>query len=105
MTVYVDDMRLTARVGRITARWSHLWADDEDELHTFAARLGLRCAWFQRDEPRRDGSLDPFWHYDVTDTKRQQAIRLGAVPVGWLDAPDLMRARPPRARDDQEEAE
>lgn len=42
MTVYVDDMRVPARVGRINARWSHLMADTDEELHEFAARLGLR---------------------------------------------------------------
>jgi hypothetical protein len=42
MTVFVDDMRRPARVGRITADWSHLYADSDDELHAFAARLGLK---------------------------------------------------------------
>ena len=47
MTVYVDSLRIPATVGRITARWSHLVADSDDELHAFAARLGLRRAWAQ----------------------------------------------------------
>ena len=47
MTVYVDDAAIAATVGRITSRWSHLIADDQAELHSFAARLGLRRAWFQ----------------------------------------------------------
>lgn len=33
MTVYVDDFRVPARVGRINARWSHLTADTQAELH------------------------------------------------------------------------
>lgn len=32
MTVYVDDMRRPATVGRISARWSHLTADTREEL-------------------------------------------------------------------------
>ncbi|WP_375539284.1 DUF4031 domain-containing protein [Mycolicibacterium sp. CBMA 335] len=40
MTVYVDDMRMPARVGRIEARWSHLIADTDVELHAFAASIG-----------------------------------------------------------------
>jgi hypothetical protein len=47
VTVYVDDAAIAATVGWITSRWSHLIADDKDELHAFAARLGLRRAWFQ----------------------------------------------------------
>jgi hypothetical protein len=45
----------------------------------FAARIGLRRSWL-RDKPR------PRAHYDVTDSKRQQAIAAGAVPVTWPDA-------------------
>jgi hypothetical protein len=82
MTVYVDDWRQLARVGRITACWSHLTVgpdDDLEELHAFADRMGLRRSWFQ-DKPW------PRAHYDVTDSKRQQAIASGAVPVTWRDA-------------------
>lgn len=42
MTVYVDDIRMPARIGRIDARWSDLMADTDEELHAFAAKLGLR---------------------------------------------------------------
>jgi hypothetical protein len=82
MTVYVDDVRIPARVGRISARWSHLMVgpyDDIAELHAFAARIGLRRSWFQNKPwPRA--------HYDVTESKRQQAIAAGAVPVTWREA-------------------
>lgn len=44
MSVYVDDMRRPARVGRISGRWSHLMADSHDELEAFARRLDLRRA-------------------------------------------------------------
>jgi hypothetical protein len=77
MAVYVDDMRLQARVGRITARWSHLHADSVDELHGFAQRIGLKRAWFQ-DKPG-------FAHYDVTDTKRREAIRAGAKSITYRE--------------------
>ncbi len=82
MTVYVDDWRQPARAGRITARWSHLTVgpdDGLDELHAFAARIGLRRAWFQ-DQPW------PRAHYDVTDSKRPQAIAAGAVAITWREA-------------------
>lgn len=76
MTVYVDDMRMPARVGRLNARWSHLMADTDEELHEFAARLGLRREWHQKPGT-------PISHYDVTDTKRAQALEMGAVPIGY----------------------
>lgn len=93
MTVYVDDAKIPATVGRIKARWSHLFADTQDELHEFAASIGLKRAWFQ-GPPRHD----PFWHYDVTEGKRQEAIRAGAQQVDWLDAPGIMLAREETAR-------
>ena len=74
MTVYVDDARIAARVGRISGRWSHLLADTDAELHALAARLGLRRAWAQRP-----GAVHS--HYDVTDAVRRRAIALGAVPI------------------------
>lgn len=37
MTVYVDDFLIPARLGCLNARWSHLFADTEEELHAFAA--------------------------------------------------------------------
>lgn len=81
MTVYVDDYRVPARVGRLNARWSHLTVgpgDDLAELHEFAARIGLRRSWFQNKPwPRA--------HYDVTDSKRQEAIRAGAVAITWRE--------------------
>jgi hypothetical protein len=82
MTVYVDDWRQRPRVGRITARWSHLTVgpgNDLEELHVSAACIGLRRSWFQ-DQPW------PRAHYDVTDSKRQQAIAAGAVLATWRDA-------------------
>jgi len=79
MTVYVDDMRKPATIGRLEARWSHLTADTEDELHAFAAELGL---------PRRTAQFPGTWksHYDVTDFMRDRAIALGAVAIGYASA-------------------
>jgi hypothetical protein len=85
VSVYVDDMRRQARVGRMSARWSHLIADDRDELHAFAARLGLKRAWFQDHEYR--------WHYDVTDSVRVRAIALGAQPITYMEVGHILVAR------------
>lgn len=67
MPVYVDEARISWR-GK---QWCHLVADTVDELHEFAARLGLRPEWFQRK------TLYP--HYDVTTSVRERALKLGAV--------------------------
>jgi len=88
MTVYVDDSRISATVGRIRGRWSHLFADTESELHEFAAAIGLRRSWFQGGA--KHGRL---WHYDVTDSLRQKAIRAGAHSVTWRESVGIMRAR------------
>ena len=74
MSVYVDPLHYT----RPTKRWRydkacHLMADTQEELHAFAARLGLRRSWFAASHR---------WpHYDLTANKRQQALRLGALEV------------------------
>ncbi len=74
MAVYVDDAFCAGDWGR----WSgggHLQADTLHELHEFAGRLGLRRAWFQSRPGRPDRD-----HYDLTEDKRAEAIRLGAIP-------------------------
>lgn len=51
-------------------KWAHLVSDASyDELHEFAARLGLPRRAFHRD------------HYDVPEELRDDAIALGAAPV------------------------
>ena len=73
MTILVDQAIWPWR-GR---RWAHLVSDESyDELHAFAARLGIERRAFQGD------------HYDVPDEYRTRAIELGATPV---DARDLVR--------------
>src|SRR3546814_18245076 len=68
MTVYVDDA-VTLWRGH---RWAHLMADTLDELHDFAARLGIPRRAFQ---DKTSGA-----HYDVTAQLRERAIALGAMP-------------------------
>lgn len=100
MTVYVDDAAIGATVGRITSRWSHLIADDQAELHAFAARLGLRRVWFQ-DPLTKTTGIRPApgsraaenWHYDVTAGKRLRAIQLGAQPVTWRELGEVITRR------------
>jgi hypothetical protein len=66
-----------ARGGRsFTGRWSHLMADDPEELVAFAARLGLRPEWRQSPGTARE-------HYDVVETVRRRAVAAGAVPISY----------------------
>lgn len=83
MSVYVDDAAMAWR-GK---RWYHLTADSTDELHDFAARLGLKREWFQQSAYRREED-----HYDVTDHFRDLAILLGAIPESWREGARRRRA-------------
>lgn len=67
--VYVDD----ADVSKYGRGWYHLTADSLDEMHTFAARIGLPVRAFHR------GARHP--HYDITVSQRLIALRSGARPV------------------------
>ncbi len=69
MAVYVDDA-VTLWRGQ---RWAHLMADTLEELHAFAARLGLPRRAFQN---KTSGA-----HYDVPAPMREHAIALGAVAI------------------------
>ena len=83
MTIFVDDMRRPARVGRISGRWSHLFTDQDcqGELHEFAAELGLKREWFQGAKWQ---ATHPWrCHYDVTDAMRTRALEMGAQPITY----------------------
>ena len=68
MTVYVD-----AAIWRWAGRkWCHLLADDQDELHRFAARLGIHRSSYQ-GPPKTSAP-----HYDITGFERDRALRMGA---------------------------
>ena len=101
MTVYVDDSNIPAKVpnGRVVhdSRWCHLIADDADELHEFAERLGLKRSYFQPGKPRGDGSPSPHWHYDVTAGMRAKAVQAGAQEITWRESVKVIREREERA--------
>ena len=64
--ILVDDARWHWR-GRL---WAHLASDESfEELHEFAAKLGLSHGGFQGD------------HYDVPTEYRERALTLGATAV------------------------
>lgn len=91
MTIYVDDMRMPANVGSVCARWSHMMSDEpvgtSIELLSFAVRLGLRPDWIQHPGTMME-------HFDLTDTKRDLALRLGARAIGYgREGSALMEAK------------
>jgi hypothetical protein len=57
--------------------FSHLFAVPPDPvaLEQFGLKLGLISQWFQRKKNPVE------CHWDVTESKRELAIQLGAVPV------------------------
>jgi hypothetical protein len=78
VSVYVDPMMSCVQTPRW--RWTeacHMFADSVDELHAFAADLGLRRAWFQ--SPGVNCSASALPHYDLTGAMRIRAIRMGAI--------------------------
>lgn len=86
-------MRVEAQVGRINARWSHLFTDqdDQEELHKLARKIGMQRSWFQKGEYLERAPW--LCHYDVTDSKRRAAITAGAVPISWYEAGKITAAR------------
>src|ERR1700712_1213335 len=77
VTVYVDDGFVDGDWGFWTGG-GHMQADTLDELHAMADKLGLRRSWFQSkpDRPWHD-------HYDLTRSKRDEAVLLGAIQLTW----------------------
>ena len=71
MTVRVDEVRIwPTTIACFRGGSAHLTADTLEELHAFAARLGLRRSWFQAHP------IAP--HYDLTPGRQAVALKLGA---------------------------
>ncbi|TYB47028.1 DUF4031 domain-containing protein [Actinomadura chibensis] len=89
MLILIDPPLWPAR-GRV---WSHMVSDvSYEELHAFAAELGMPPRAFERD------------HYDVPSELYESALRQGAKPVGCqellqrLTAAGLRRRKVSRPR-------
>ena len=88
MAVYVDALRDWGwRLGPS----SHLITDGQnEELHAFAARLGLKRSWFQA---KASGP-----HYDLTAARRARAVQLGAIELGDREFVAVLRRWREQAR-------
>ena len=83
MAVLVDPLREYPHVPYSVKRWCHMAVDGGfEELHAFAARLGIPRHRFQGD------------HYDLPPTLRARAVALGAEEVGTREL--IVRMAGPR---------
>jgi hypothetical protein len=105
--IVVDELRTHDRIKpqarRFGTRWCHLIMmpatpgqpltdADQEELHAFAARLGLIRTWFQ------DHARIEFRHYDLVPSKRRLAVTCGAKEVTsreWAQSLQIHRAPAP----------
>jgi hypothetical protein len=73
MSCYVDKL---TNYGWKLGSSCHLIADSVEELHEFADSIGLKRSWFQpKSTP----------HYDLTSSKRIEAVKSGAIELGRLE--------------------
>ncbi|MEV7079410.1 DUF4031 domain-containing protein [Streptomyces sp. NPDC093516] len=83
MTIYIDPPTWPGH-GRL---WSHLVSDvSYDELHTFAARLGVPRRAFERD------------HYDIPAQRYADVVAAGAVEVSSREVVRLLHGSGLRRR-------
>ena len=78
MSIYVDALvqypahMIQPEARRFGILWSHMTTDGPiEELHAFAAKIGMRRAWFQ-NHPKHP-------HYDLVPSRRQRALQYGAI--------------------------
>jgi hypothetical protein len=88
VAILVDELRAYPHARLPFTHWCHLVSDASfEELHDFAARLGVPRHRFQGD------------HYDLPPHLRERAIALGALEVGVRELTQRMAgARGERVR-------
>jgi Protein of unknown function (DUF4031) len=88
VAIFVDPLREYPHTRLPFRHWCHMVSDSGfDELHAFAARLGIPRHRFQGD------------HYDLPPHVRARAVALGAVEVGTRELTQRMAgARGERVR-------
>lgn len=80
MPVYLDKARNEFTPMRGHGRrmiMCHMIADTPEELHAMAEKIGMRREWYQ------DKSSFP--HYDVSLSRKRQAIRDGAIVLERIE--------------------
>lgn len=64
----------------------HMVADSEEELNLMANNLGLSQSWKQHDPDKKPGTMGALVHFDISKSKRAEAIKLGAVALDTIEA-------------------
>lgn len=88
MTVYVDPlMDFGWKLRGKPVQNCHMFTDELDlsALHSLAAKVGMKLAWFQ------NSSSAP--HYDLTPSRREIAVMFGAVEVDRNLSCEIWKAR------------
>jgi hypothetical protein len=88
MTVYVDNLESWGwKMRGHTVKSCHMFVDTVDlsELHLMAEKIGMKREWFQ---PHKTAP-----HYDLTKTRRELAVNLGAVEVDRRTASSIWKKR------------
>jgi hypothetical protein len=79
VAILVDELRAYPHTRLPFTHWCHLVSDSSfEELHVFAARLGIPRHRFQGD------------HYDLPRHVRKRALALGAQEVGTRELTQRM---------------
>lgn len=86
MTVYVDDMHADPLGAYRGMKMSHMIADTDDELHAMAAHIGVRRHWHQKAGTAHS-------HYDIALSKREAAVRRGAVEITMRQCASMVSLR------------
>lgn len=82
MAVYVDAL---IDYGWKLGPSCHLLADSEEELHAFAATIGMKRSWFQ------SGEKHAMPHYDLVASRRRLAVAKGAVEISRKQLCEMLK--------------
>lgn len=85
MAVYVDDFYKTGATFR-GMKMSHMIADSRKELLAMVRKIGMSTKWIQDEGTPRE-------HFDVCMVKRQKAIQLGAIEIGYRELATMTKER------------
>jgi hypothetical protein len=94
VTVYAYKIKHQERwAGGLSDPWFILTADTQDELHEFAARLGLPRQESQPGSPVGPPQVPVSWQIIVTAGERDRAIELGAHAITQREVTKIERQR------------
>lgn len=90
MAVHVDDM-YRYEIGQLKRgnrlyKMSHLVADSTEELIEFCIKIGVDPKYIQFKGTHKE-------HFDITMSKRAEAIKAGAIPCSMSEMGYLIRNR------------